>query len=139
MEPAAKDQGYKAVDRTPDMCVGFQINTSKGQTEGITVSFGDSDCIVNQPQRVMYGIILNMHIQCKKEFSIHSIMFKAGSEAFSVWKLCKTIEQCQKHFHYAVMQLVNHISESIQGMGSGDNFTPDNSKKLYIGNMKEVY
>jgi len=37
------------------------------------------------------------------------------------------------------MHLVSHISESIQQMGSGDNFTTNMSEWLHIGNVKEAY
>ena len=37
------------------------------------------------------------------------------------------------------MHLVSHISESIRRMGSGNNFTTDNSERLHIVNMTEAY
>jgi len=37
------------------------------------------------------------------------------------------------------MHLVRHISESIQRMGSGDNFTTNISEWLHIGNLKKAY
>jgi len=37
------------------------------------------------------------------------------------------------------MHLVSHISESIQRMGSGDNFTTDISERLHFSNVKEAY
>ena len=37
------------------------------------------------------------------------------------------------------MHLVRHLSESIQHMGSGDNFTTNISERLHIGNVKEAY
>ena len=37
------------------------------------------------------------------------------------------------------MHLVSHISELIQGMGSGDNFITDISEWPHIGNVKEAY
>jgi len=37
------------------------------------------------------------------------------------------------------MHHVNHMSESIWGMGSGDYFTTNISEQLYIANVKEAY
>ena len=37
------------------------------------------------------------------------------------------------------MHLVSHVTESIQRMGSGENFTTDISERLHIANVKEVY
>jgi len=37
------------------------------------------------------------------------------------------------------MHLVSIISESIHGTGSGDNFTTDNSERLYVANVNEAY
>ena len=59
------------------------------------------------------------------EFCIHMIEFEAWWETIGVQALQKTIEQRVIHFRYPNMHLVSHISESIQRMGSGDNFTSD--------------
>jgi hypothetical protein len=37
------------------------------------------------------------------------------------------------------MDPVSHISESIRGVGSGDNFTTDISERLPIANVKDAY
>ena len=37
------------------------------------------------------------------------------------------------------MYLVSNISESIRGMGSGDNFTTDISERLHIATVKKAY
>jgi len=37
------------------------------------------------------------------------------------------------------MHLGRHISQSIRGMGSGDNFTPDISERSHISNVRELY
>jgi hypothetical protein len=40
---------------------------------------------------------------------------------------------------YPKMHLVSHISMSIRQMGSGDNFTIDNSELLHTANINEVF
>jgi len=56
-----------------------------------------------------------------------------------IQELCKTIEQRIIHFRYSKVHFVRHISESIQWMGCGDNFTSDISERLHINNVKEAY
>jgi hypothetical protein len=75
----------------------------------------------------------------KKEFSIRLIKYEAWWQAIGVQELPKTIIQRVVHFKYPKMNLVSHISESIQRMGSGDNFTTDISERLHIGNVQEAY
>jgi hypothetical protein len=67
------------------------------------------------------------------------IEFKAWWQAIGVQELRKTIKQRVFHFGYPKMYLVSNISESIQRMGSGDNFTTNISGWLHIGNVNEAY
>jgi hypothetical protein len=67
------------------------------------------------------------------------IEFEPWWETIGIQALRKAIEQRVIHFGYPMMHHVRHISESIQQMGSGDNFTTDTSERLHIANVKEAY
>jgi len=78
-------------------------------------------------------------MRVKQELSCRLIKFEAWWQVIGIQELQKTIEQRVIHFGYPKMHLVSHISQSIRGMGSGDNFTPDSSEWLHIGNVNEAY
>jgi len=105
----------------------------------MTLSLADMKRITNQLQREIHGITLNEQKRIKKEFSIHLIKFKTWLETIGIQVLRKTIEQRIVHVGYPNMHLVSHISESIGGIGSGDNFTTDISEPLAIATMNEAY
>jgi hypothetical protein len=58
-------------------------------------------------------------------------------KATSIQALQKTIEHVT-HIGYPNIHHLSHISGSIQCMGSGDNFTSDISKRLYITNKNKT-
>jgi hypothetical protein len=80
---------------------------------------------VNQLERETYGITSKDQMRFTKEFYICLVKFEVWWHAISVQVLGKTIKQHIIHFGYPKMHLVSHISESIQQMGSGNNFTTD--------------
>jgi hypothetical protein len=139
MKTAAEEEVYGAVNMTADKREEFQVRLSDAETEATTWSIADTDRIVSQLEREIYGITSNEQMRFKKEFSIRLIEFEAWWQAIGVQELRKTIEQRVIHFGYPKMHLVSHISESIRRMGSGDNFTTDISERLHIGNVKEAY
>jgi hypothetical protein len=67
------------------------------------------------------------------------IEFEAWWETVSIQALRITIEPRVIDFGYPKMHVVSHISESIRGMGSGDNFTTDFSERRHIANVKKEY
>ena len=55
-----------------------------------------------------------------------------------VLEVMKTVEQRVLHFGVPMMHLGSHIPESIQRMGSDNNFTTDISDQLHIGKVKGI-
>ena len=139
METAAEGEAYGAVHMTANNRVQCQISISDAGTEAATWSIADTDRIVNQLQREMYGITSKDQMRFMKDFSIRLVEFESWWQAIGVQELRKTIEQHVLHFGHPKMHLVSHISESIWRMDSGDNFTTDISERLHIRNVKEVY
>jgi len=139
MKTAAEEEFYWAVYVTADKRVQFQVCLSYAEIEAATWSIRDTDCVVNQLEREIYGITSIDQMQFTLEFSIHLVEFVAWWHAITVHELRKTIEQRVIHFGYHNMHLVGHISESTWRMGSGDIFTTDVSKRLHIGSVTEAY
>jgi len=135
---AAKDTDGVA-NMTADECVDFQVAVFNAETEATTWSIADTDRIVNQQQREMYGITLNEQIGFSREFSISLVEFEAWWQAIAVHKLWKTIQQHVIHFRNPKTHHVRYISEWIWQMGSGDNFTNDIFEPLHISKVKEAY
>jgi len=102
-------------------------------------SLADTERVSNQLGREIYGIFSNQQKWFRKEFSIWLIQFEDWWETIGIQALQETIEQCVIHFANPIMQLVSHISQSIQRMGSGDEFTIDSSELLHIANVKDAY
>jgi len=117
----------------------FQNRLSDAETEATTWSLADSERVTNQLEREIHVITSNEQMQFMKEFSLHLIGSEAWWETIGIQALRKTIEHRIIHFGYPKMRHVSHISESIQRMGSGDNFTPDISEPLHIANVRESY
>jgi len=136
---ATEDEAYGVANMTANKRLQFRIHLSDAETEATTWSLADTERITNQVEREIYGITSNEQNRFKTEFSICLIEFEAWWETIGFQALRKTIEQCMIHFGYPKMHLVSHISESIPGMGSGDNFTTDISVRLHIANVKEAY
>jgi len=136
MKTAAGEEAYGAVNMTADKRVQFQVCLSDAEIEATTWSIADTDRVVIQLEREIYGITLKDQMRFREEFSIRLVEFEAWWQAISVQELRKTIEQRVIHFGYPKMHLMSHISESIRRMGSGDNFTTDISERLHIGNVK---
>ena len=139
MQTAAEEEVYGVVNMTAEKRVECQVHLSDAETGPTTWSIADMDRIVSQLESEMYGITSNAQMRLKKELSIRLIQLEALWQTISVQELWKTIEQHVIHFGYPQMNLVSHISQSIQRMGSGDNFTTDISERLHISNMKEPY
>jgi hypothetical protein len=139
MKTVAEEEVYRAINMTADKREEFQVRLSDAETEATIWSIADTDRIVSQLEREIYGITLNKQMRFKKEFSIRLIEFEASWQAIGVQELRKTIEQRVIHFGYAKLHLVSPISESIRRMCSADNFTTDIAERLQIGNVKEAY
>jgi len=139
MTTAAGEAAYGPVNMTAHKRVQFQVCLSDAEIEATTWSIADTDHVVNQLGREIYGITSKDQMRFTKEFSIQLVEFEAWWQAIGVHKLQKTIEQCVIHFRYPKIHPVSHISESLRRMGSGDNFTTNISERLHIGNVKEAY
>jgi len=124
---------------TANRCVEFQVRLSDAETEATSWSIADTDHIVSQLEREIYGIISNEQMRFKKELSIRLIEFEAWRQAIGVQEVRKTIKQRVIHFRYPKMHLVNHISDSIRRMGSGNDCTTYVFERLHVGNVKEAY
>jgi len=136
---AAEDEAYRAVNMTTDKRVQFQVCLSDAEIEATTWSITETDHVVNQVERDIYGITSKDQMWLTTEFSIRSVKFAALWHVISVQELRKTIEHRVIHFRYPKMHLVSHKSESIGRIGSGDNFTTDITERLHIGNVNEAY
>jgi hypothetical protein len=139
MKTSAAEEVYGAVNIAVNNHVEFQICLSDAETEATTWSIADTDHIVNKLEREIYNITSKDQLQFKKEFLIHLVEFEAWWQAIIIQELWKTIQQRIIHFRYSKLHLVTHISDPVQQMGSGDNFTTDISESQYISNVKEVY
>jgi hypothetical protein len=111
MKTAAEEEVYRAGNMTTDKRAEFQVRLSEAETEATTWSIADTDRIVSQLEREIYGITSNEQMQFKKEFSIRLVEFEAWWQAIGVQEHRKTIAQCVIHFGYPKMHLVSHISE----------------------------
>jgi len=139
MKTAADDEAYRAANMTADKPLPFQVRLSDAETEATTWSLADTKRVTSQLEREIYGITLNEQMRFKTEFSIRLIEFETWCENIGIQALRNTIEQCVIHFGYPKMHLVSHISERIQRMRSGDNYTTDIYEWLHITNVKEAY
>jgi len=110
MKTAAEEKAYGAVNMTADKRVQFLVCLSDAEIEATPWSIADTDRVVNQLEREIYGITLKDQMQFTKEFSIPLVKFEAWWQAISVQELRKNIEQCVIHFGYPKMHLVHHIS-----------------------------
>jgi len=139
MKHAAEDEAYRAATMTAHKRQQFPIYLSDADTDAMTWSLAGTEWDTNQLEREIYGITSNEQKRFKTEFSIHLIEFEASWETIGIQELRISIEQRVMHFGHPQMHLVSHISECIQQMGSGDNFTTDISERLHIANVKEAY
>jgi len=139
MKTTAEEEAYGAVNMTADKRVQFQVCQSDAEIEATKWGIADTNRIVNQHKREIYGITSNDQMQFTKDFSIRLVKFEAWWQAIGLRELRRTIKQGVIHFGYTKMHLVSHFSESIRRMGSGDNFTTNISEWLHIGDVKEAY
>jgi len=122
-----------------DKRVDFRVHLCDAETEATTWSITDTDRVANRLKREIYGIASNEQMRFMKELSICMIEFEAWWKAIGSQEIRKTIEQHVLHFGYPKMHLVSHISETIQWMGSGNNFITEISERLHFSNVKEGY
>jgi len=135
MKAAAEEEAYGAANMSADKRLQFHTHRSIAETEASTWNLSDTECVTNQLEREICGITSNEQKSSKKELSIHLILVEACWETIWIQALRNTIEQWEIHFRYPKMHLVSHISESIQRMGLGANFTTDVSEWLHIANL----
>ena len=139
MKTAAKDKAYRAANKTTDNRLHFQIRISDAEREATTWSLADTEHITNQLEREICGITPNEQKRFKNELSIRMIEFEAWWETIGLQVLRETFEQRVIHFRHPEMYHVSLISESIRRMGSGYNFTTNNSEQLHIANKTVKY
>jgi hypothetical protein len=99
----------------------------------------DTEHVTNQLERDIHGITSNEQKWITQDFSIHLIKLEAWLETIGIQLLWNTIQQRVIHFGYPTMHVVSHVLESIDGMGTGDNFTTDISERLHIATVREAY
>jgi len=87
MKTAAEEQAYGAVNMTADKGVQFLVCLSDAEIEATTWSIGDTDHVVNQVEREIYGITSKDQMRYTKEFSISLIEFEAWWQAIGVQEL----------------------------------------------------
>ena len=139
MTTAAEDEAWGAANMIADKGLQFQICLSDAETEAMTWCLADTEHVTIRLDREIYGIISNEQHRFMEEFSIRLIEFEAWWGTIGIQALRKTIEQLITDFGYPMMHVVSHISDSIHGMGSADNFTTDIPERLHIANVKETY
>ena len=135
----AEHKPYGAVNMSTIKRLPFHNHLSDAEIEATTWSLADSEGVINQLEREIYGITSNEQMRLKREFSLCLIEFEAWWETIGIQTLRKTIEQCVIHFRYPKMYLVSHMSKSIWRVGSVDNFTTDISEWLHIAKVNEAY
>jgi len=124
---------------TTNKHVQFLVRLSNAETEATTLCIADTNHVISQRKREIYGITLKDQMQLKMEFSIRLVEFKLYWQAIGVVELQNSIEQLVKHFLYRMMHLMSQISESIWRIDSGNNFITNSSEWLHISNVKEAY
>jgi hypothetical protein len=139
MKTVAEDQAYGTVNITADKRVQLQVYLSDAEIETSMGRIADTDRIVNHLDREIYGITSKDQMRFTKQFSICLVEFEGWWQGIGFQEIRKTMEQDVIHYENRMMHLVSHISQSIQRMGSGGNFTTDISEWLHIGNVKEAY
>jgi len=77
MKTAVGEEAYGAVNMTTNNRVQFQICLSDAGIVATTWSITDTDCVVNQLGREIYGITLKDQVRFTKKSSIHLVEFKA--------------------------------------------------------------
>jgi len=92
MTTAVKEEVYGAVNMTANKCVQFQLHLSYDETEATTWSIADSDHIVSQLERELYGITVDEEMRFKKKLSIRLIKFEAWWPEIGIQELWKSIE-----------------------------------------------
>jgi hypothetical protein len=139
MKRSADDEAYRAVHTTTIKLMQWQICLSDAEFEPTTWSSVDKDCFVHQVAREIYCITSKDPTRLTKQFSICLVEFEAGWQVIGIQELQTTIVLRVINFGYPKTNLVNHISESIRRMVSGNNFTTDLSEQLHIAIVKEAY
>ena len=139
MQKAAEEEFYGVAEINTDKGVGLEIRPSTAETEATTRSIPDMDWVATELERRIYSITLNEQMQFKKKLFICMADFETCRKVIGIQELRKIIKQHVIHFRYAKMHHVSYISESIQRMDSGNNFTTNFPEWLHIGNVKEVY
>ena len=75
IQTAAKGEVDRAANMTADKRLEYQIRLSDAETEATTRSIADTDHIVSQLEREIYGITLNEQMWFKRELSIRLVKF----------------------------------------------------------------
>jgi hypothetical protein len=77
MKPAAKEEAHRAINIPTDKRMQFQVRLSVPEIEATICSIADTDSVVNQLGREIYGVTSTDQMQFKKEFSISLVEFEA--------------------------------------------------------------
>jgi hypothetical protein len=62
IKTAAEEEVYAVANMAADNRVKFEVHISNAETETTTWSIADTDRIVHQPKREIYGITSNEHM-----------------------------------------------------------------------------
>ena len=92
MKTAAEEEIYGVVDMTADKHVEFLVRLSNAETEATIWSIADTDSIVSQLEREIYGMSSNQQMRFKTKSSIRLIKIQARWQAISVQELRKPVE-----------------------------------------------
>jgi hypothetical protein len=92
MNTAAEEEVYGTVNMSANKREVFQVHLSDAETEAPTWSIADTDRIVSQLEREIYGVTSNEQMRFKKEFPIRLIEFEDWWQAIGIPELRKTIK-----------------------------------------------
>jgi len=87
MKTGADEEPYGTVNMTADKHMQFQIRLSDAEIEATTCSITDTDCVVNQLEREIYGITSKDQMRFTKVFSIRSVGFEASLQEIGIQEL----------------------------------------------------
>jgi len=90
MKTAAEEVACRAVYMTADKGLQCQVRPSDAETAAATWSITDTDRVVNQLEREMYGITSKDQMRFMKEYCIHLVRFECWWQAIGVQELRKS-------------------------------------------------
>jgi hypothetical protein len=110
-QTATKNEAPRAANITADERLEFQVCISNAETEALTWSLADTEQVIDQLEREIYGITLNEQKRFRMEFSICMVQIDAWYKIIGIHRLMKTIDQWVIHFSYPKRNLWSEILE----------------------------